>query len=148
VGKIYEGSKNYRLSVARALEVHDALNKIGVGGERLLARGYGNWEMIYPFAKHEAQMKFNRRVEIIISDCESIRTIPNHEIPDREEFNLADDPINRYYSDKNYQRDIRNFPKKAQLDLLMQIKTMKENNLDPSQYTYRELLLSLSKRSN
>ncbi len=140
--KVDKSTKNYRLSVARALEVHDALNEIGVGTERLLARGYGNWEMIYPFATNETQMKFNRRVEIIISECDSTLIIQNHEIPNREEFNLAD-RINRYYSDKNFQRDIQNFPKKAQVDLLKQIKSMKKNNIDPSQYSYRELLLAL-----
>jgi outer membrane protein OmpA-like peptidoglycan-associated protein len=148
-GKVDTNTHNYRLSVARALEVHDALHAIGVDTARILARGYGNWEMVYPFASTESQMKFNRRVEIIISDCDSTRLIQNHEIPNREEFNFVA-PLHRYYSEDNLQSDIQSFPTKTQIDLLEHIKKMKNAQIDPSQYTYRELILALRKeqRSN
>lgn len=147
-GKVDKDTRYYQLSVARALEVHDALINIGIREDRILARGYGNWEMIYPFATSENQMRMNRRVEIIISDCDSSRMIQNHEIPNREEFNQPDlspnqsDILDRYFSRLSFKKDIQNFPKMVQVNIVRQIKGLKENNIDPSDYTYRELLLA------
>ncbi|MDF1696317.1 MAG: OmpA family protein [Saprospiraceae bacterium] len=64
-------SSEYILSVDRAEMVFDAMVKKGISSDRMLPRGYGNWEMLYPTTKSEAQMILNRRVEIIIIDCNS-----------------------------------------------------------------------------
>lgn len=84
--KLKKDTYDYQLSVARALEVHDELVGIGVDSTRLLARGYGNWQMIYPKALKEEQMKFNRRVEVVISKCDSTALLKNHSIPNRKHF--------------------------------------------------------------
>ncbi len=141
--KVEVNSLFYQLSVARALEVYDALNEIGVASDRMLARGYGNWNMVYPYAVAEFQMKHNRRVEIIISDCDSTATIQNQEVPNRAEFNRAD-PILRHYTDTSFQRDLENFnTKKIREDLTKQVKAMKKKDMDPTLYTYREMLMAL-----
>lgn len=135
-------SRHFQLSVARALEVYDALIDIGVASDRMLARGYGNWKMIYAYTELESLMKYNRRVEIIITDCDSTSQIKNHQIPNREEFILAD-PILRHYAKFTFERDLSNFNPKIQHDLIRQIAEMEKNNLDPSKYTYREMLIAL-----
>lgn len=149
---------NYKLSVARALEVHNALVDIGVGEERLLARGYGNWQMLYPKAKSELHQRMNRRVEIVIAECDSTRLIENHWIEDLESFkssqgtnflsnNLAiskkKDDSEKSINTKNLEADISGFPPKAKSDILSQIKKMKEKGMDITLYTYKDLLKAL-----
>ncbi len=94
--KLKVGDYDHQLSIARALEVHDALVDIGIDTSRLLARGYGNWQMIFPKAKREEQMKYNRRVEIVISDCNSTATIPNDSITNRAHFRDMDSRRREY----------------------------------------------------
>lgn len=57
---------NQNLSDARAKAVMGFLIKKGISSERLAAVGYGNTQMIYPKAKNEYEMQFNRRVEILV----------------------------------------------------------------------------------
>ena len=80
-GKISRESDYYYLSVDRALEVYKSLINIGIGEERMLARGYGNWNMVYPYAATLEEMKYNMRVEFVIMDCGSISNIENDTIP-------------------------------------------------------------------
>jgi outer membrane protein OmpA-like peptidoglycan-associated protein len=60
------GSESYELSVKRAKVVYDFLRENGVDENRMIYKGYGNWEMVYPNAKTEYYQAFNRRVEIKI----------------------------------------------------------------------------------
>ncbi len=142
--KVKTDSRNFQLSVARALEVHDALVKIGVDTSRLLARGYGNWEMLYPRAKKESEQQLNRRVEIIILDCETVSSLSNHSIPNRKKFQgTSKSGLVKYYSEESYEDDVNSFPAKAKNDIIGQVQKMKRANLDPSKYTYREMLIAL-----
>jgi len=137
--KVDTDSGHFDLSVARAIEVHDALCKVGVIKDRILARGYGNWEMVYPFAKSESQMRLNRRVEIIITECDSTRLIENHEVVRKSLYSKVDPP-QRKYNEYSFEEDIQFFPEKAQKDLKKQIKLMKRKKVDPSQFTYLQML--------
>ncbi len=58
--------KNQTLSEDRAKAVVDYLIKKGINSSRLIAKGYGNTEMVYPKAKSEYEMQFNRRVEVVV----------------------------------------------------------------------------------
>jgi len=140
--KVETTSFNFDLSVARANVVYYELYNIGVTADRMLARGYGNWEMVFPFARMESQMRKNRRVEIIISDCDSTRLISNHEVVNKDVFNKPP-PNQRVYVEAEFEKDILHFPAKAQKDLKRQIKKMKKKNIDPSQFTYMEMLIAL-----
>ena len=57
---------NYNLSVARAKAVYDYLVNAGVSPQRLSYKGFGATQMLFPDATSDDQMKFNRRVEIIV----------------------------------------------------------------------------------
>ena len=58
------GTWEYKLAFDRARVVYDYLIRFGIPRERLRYRGYSNYEMVFPKAKSEAQMRLNRRVEI------------------------------------------------------------------------------------
>jgi len=57
---------NQRLSNDRAKAVYDFLVSNDIRSERMQWKGYSNSRMLYPYARDEHQMKFNRRVEIKI----------------------------------------------------------------------------------
>ncbi len=57
---------NQRLSNDRAKAVYDFLVSNDIRSERMQWKGYSNSKMLYPYARDEHQMKFNRRVEIKI----------------------------------------------------------------------------------
>lgn len=57
---------HYELSVRRARLVYDYLIQHGVSEERLIYKGYGNWEMRFPKATSSRDQELNRRVEIRI----------------------------------------------------------------------------------
>ena len=79
-------SWDHELSIARALEIHDILVHNGISENRLLAKGYGNWEMLYPKADTEFLQAKNRRVEIRIAPCTTTKHTPNDTVKDRDEF--------------------------------------------------------------
>ena len=58
--------KDQALSNQRAQAVVDYLVKKGINRDRLSALGFGNTRMVYPNAKTEFEMQFNRRVEILV----------------------------------------------------------------------------------
>lgn len=58
------GTWEYKLSFDRAKMIYDYLLKFGIDKKRLRFRGYSNYEMVFPKAKFEKQMRANRRVEI------------------------------------------------------------------------------------
>ncbi|MFM7023896.1 MAG: OmpA family protein [Flavobacteriales bacterium] len=57
---------NLQLSEGRAKAIYDYLIKNGIDPSRLGYKGFGNTQMLFPNAKSELEMKFNRRVEILI----------------------------------------------------------------------------------
>ena len=83
---VSEDTREYQLSVARALEIYDYLLEAGVEPQRIVAKGYGNWEMLFPKARNEIHQRRNRRVEIRIVDCERSATEPNDTIFNRDYF--------------------------------------------------------------
>lgn len=58
------GTWSYNLSFNRAKVIYDYLVKFGISEERLRYRGYSNYEMVFPQARVEKEMRLNRRVEI------------------------------------------------------------------------------------
>jgi outer membrane protein OmpA-like peptidoglycan-associated protein len=64
--KVSVGSEEYVLSVQRAKRVCEYLTDKGISEERLIAKGYGNWQMLYPKAITEEEQQKNRRVEVRI----------------------------------------------------------------------------------
>jgi outer membrane protein OmpA-like peptidoglycan-associated protein len=64
--KVTTDSWDYGLSVRRAKLVYDYLIENGIDPDRIVYKGYGNWEMRYPFARSEKEQELNRRVEIRI----------------------------------------------------------------------------------
>ena len=59
-------SWNYGLSVRRAKRVFLYLVEHGIDPNRMIYKGYGNYEMVYPRARIEREQAMNRRVEIRI----------------------------------------------------------------------------------
>ncbi len=70
---VREHSWEYGLSVRRAKRVHNYLVEKGISKERIIYKGYGNWEMRYPKGGPEWKQSQNRRVEIRVlestADC-------------------------------------------------------------------------------
>jgi outer membrane protein OmpA-like peptidoglycan-associated protein len=126
----------FELSVARALEIKNRMLAEGVGEERMLVRGYGNWEMMYPKAKSPTEMGLNRRVEIGILDCKKAHDEADDFVPDHLRYQkVAND---RYYSKRNINYDIRH--RSNNLTIHMQVASMIKAGIDPEKYTYGEIL--------
>ena len=85
------------LSIARSRRIYNFLIDSGVKPDRMVYRGYGNWEMVYPKANSQEQMALNRRVEIKILDCDKVMTMDNDKI----------ETTSRYY---RYENQNFNFP--------------------------------------
>jgi outer membrane protein OmpA-like peptidoglycan-associated protein len=64
---ITESSSDFKLSVNRAKRVYDYLIENGIKESRLLYKGYGNWQMLFPKTLLEEEMVFNRRVEVKVT---------------------------------------------------------------------------------
>ncbi|MCB0675251.1 MAG: OmpA family protein [Saprospiraceae bacterium] len=73
---VKEDTWHYRLSVNRAKMVYDYLVEQGVQPERIEYKGYGNWEMRFPFAVNEREQELNRRVEIKVLGTDSVISRP------------------------------------------------------------------------
>jgi outer membrane protein OmpA-like peptidoglycan-associated protein len=63
-----EGTWEYLLATNRAKLIYDYLTHFGIPKERMLFKGYSNYEMVKPEARTEEEMRANRRVEIRIVD--------------------------------------------------------------------------------
>ncbi len=85
---VKRGSTDFELSVARSLAIYDSLRVNNIQPNRMLAKGYGNWYMLYPTTKKESEMQHNRRVEIIIKDCTEIQNIKNDNIKNRQLYDI------------------------------------------------------------
>lgn len=55
---------NWELSEKRAQTVYNYLLEHGISPDRMTWKGYGNSQMVKPYAKYESDMELNRRVEI------------------------------------------------------------------------------------
>ena len=130
------GTFDYELSVARALTIYDSLVNYGIDKERLLAKGYGNWFMIYPKTRKEAQMRFNRRVEIVVKDCSTIKNGKNDVLSKDFVFSVYDE----HFSPGRLKICLDILPNKQKTKVLKTLKTLKSKGLDPTTYTYGELL--------
>ncbi len=58
---------NLQLSEGRAKAIYDYLVKNRIDASRIGFKGFGNTQMLFPNAKSELEMKFNRRVEILVT---------------------------------------------------------------------------------
>lgn len=132
------GSHDHELSIARALVVQESLLSSGIHPDRMLSRGYSNWFMLYPEAKTERLMEQNRRVEIVISECDSTRIIPDQSVKDISIF--LEQGLLKKYNKLTAQQDTKDLPSHALADLLIQLKQMELAGMDPSLYSYKELL--------
>ena len=65
-GRVSPNSDEYMLSMKRANRVCIYLAEKGIKAERLVAKGYGNWHMLYPINPTAEQQMKNRRVEVKI----------------------------------------------------------------------------------
>ena len=83
---IHPKSWSYHLSIARAKRIYDYLMSEQVDTSRMLYRGYGNWEMLYPKADSESDMAKNRRVEIEFINCDTAKISPNAILSNLYEF--------------------------------------------------------------
>jgi len=142
------GSFESKLSIARANTIQDSLVAKGTNPDRLLSRGYGNWEMIYPKAKNEKEYERNRRVEIIISSCDSTTLIQD----DTFEGSLSRDgsvsqdntlrALENFYNPQTIATDLEKMNDKIKRDISLQLKQMAKGRMDATLYTYKELLMA------
>ena len=137
-------SGNHYLSIARAVKIQRKLVEARVNPDRILSRGYGNWKMLYPKAKSQEHQSLNRRVEIIISACDSTRLIADHLVPDGYDFDLIT-PANelsiyKKFDEATFKVDAIEWPDEVRRKIASQIRRMKEAKREISSYTYQELL--------
>lgn len=69
------GTFTYNLALARSARIYNHLKSHGVDSIRMNPIGYSNWYMLYPQAKTERDQELNRRVEMVIKDCDDLFTI-------------------------------------------------------------------------
>jgi outer membrane protein OmpA-like peptidoglycan-associated protein len=137
-------SENHYLSIARAVKIQKKLVEAGVNPDRVLSRGYGNWFMLYPEARSEKHQALNRRVEIVISSCDSTRLIADDIVADGFNFDIrgpsAELSIFKRFDSATFKVDAEEWPETVRKKIASQIRRLKEANRDPGLYTYQELL--------
>ncbi len=69
-GILIQSGPKMNLSIQRAKMVYDFLIKGGIDPKRMAFKGYSNAQMKYPNPKNEEEQKANRRVEIVIRECD------------------------------------------------------------------------------
>lgn len=131
-------SDDFQLSIARSLVVFEELKNKGTHPKRMLVRGYGNWHMVYPKAVRGIQEQANRRVEIVIADCDSILHKENDKLLFRERYSFL--AIDRKFNTETLPQDMELFKEDQKKLIFQQVRWLKNNKQDPSQYTYGELL--------
>ena len=79
------GTFSFNLSLARAKMVFNHLTLNGVDSVRINPIGYSNWYMDFPFATTDKDQELNRRVEMVIKECEGLFIInqSNAVMPDK-----------------------------------------------------------------
>lgn len=142
--KLKKNTTRFELSVARSLAINTELERAGIKKERMLSKGYGNWKMIYPYAKTHLQKEANRRVVIIISDCDSLKSLTNDNIKNPGRYELA--TKERNYRKQFYNEDISVFSWEDACMVWNQIEWLEKNSKNPTDYTYQQLLINGRKR--
>ena len=135
-------SGNYELSVARALKIRDELVSVGVNSDRMLAKGYGNWHMVYPYARDAKEQQSNRRVEMEVMSCDSTTVLLNDLIEDKKRYEKL--PLDRSFESGYIDRDLVSFPERYKQDLMKKVRLLRQKGMDPSQLTYGEILRFVS----
>ena len=129
------------LSVARAAIIFEKLKESGVEKYRMVAKGYGDLFKLFPEPKSHFEMMENKRVELIIVDCESIKKIENDTMINPSAYsNLRKFVLNRKFNSESYQSDLKFFYPRRQQEIMLKVRNLKEQNEDPSDYTYAALL--------
>jgi len=131
-----KGTFDYELSVSRALAIYDSLVSYGIKKDRLLAKGYGNWFMIYPKTRDEKQMRFNRRVEIVPKDCSVIKNSKNDVLSNNYIFSV----YNERFTPQKLKACLEVLNKNQKTKVLKTLRTLKAKGLNPTLYSYKELL--------
>ena len=130
-------SSRGHLSAARSLIIYERLKEIGVDEERMIAKGYNDQFKIFPDPQTFEQMRTNMRVEVYIRPCDSIKHLANDLPSQPQHYNNI--VINRNFNQKTFQEEIKFFHSKHQLDIMMQVRALKDSGEDASIYTYGEL---------
>ena len=138
IANVKVGTRDHDLSIARSLVVQNALKAKGVHPDRILSRGYGNWFMVFPFAKSDAHQERNRRVEIKISHCDTTRLVKDDVLENLHDFMRSG--IDKYYNEFTVLEDIQDLPPNAKKDFYEQIRKMESAQLDPRLFTIKQIL--------
>ncbi len=131
------------LSIARTMTVFDEFVRGGIDPNRLLKRGYSNKYMIYKNPRGLENRK-NRRVELKNMPCDELKLLKS-DSTNHERWGIYFEPdfrFNKYF----FSRDIKSFDEKQQSLILDQLRYLKEQGEDPSQFSYHELILDAIKR--
>ncbi len=139
---------NFRLSIARSLEIQDYLVKQGISEDRLLSKGYGNHHMLFPFARSADEQSKNRRVEIKVISCDSSKLLTDDYLDEvaKKKFKFRGLPIDRKFNIITINEDLPNMSYKGKSDIVAQAKHLQSKGQDPKKFSYRELLLQYKAR--
>ena len=140
-----KSSFTYGLSIARSIEIYNFLVSHGIAEERMLARGYGNTELKYHYARSYEHQSANRRVEFKVTSCDSTALLENDTVEDLEQYKPRDIK-DKYFNELTFQDDIKPMKTRVQRQILYQVKYMKEKGVDPTEYNYLTLLRMYQKR--
>ena len=135
----------YGLSIARSLEIYNYLLDEGIPMERMLARGYGNKDLKYHYARTYEEQSANRRVEFKVISCDTATMVDNDNVENLEQYRMSG-PQEKLFNELTFQEDMKSFKTRVQRQIIFQIKYLKEKELDPSRYTYLDLLRMYQKR--
>jgi len=130
---------DFGLSIARSVIIFNYLVEHGISKDRLLAKGYGNSQMIYPLAILEKEQSINRRVEVKVISCEKAAATKNDSVPDLSIYN-TEDPMSKYFSYKSLDADLLDFPNPVQQEIKDQIEYMTHHKQNLNNHTYLQLL--------
>lgn len=136
MANLQRSSYDFGLSIARALTIYNSLVNHGISKDRMIAKGYGNWQMIYPKSTEESKMRFNRRVELVVQDCGSIKNIKNDTVSNS--YSIV--PINEKYNYETLKDKLKTFTKKQKQKILKTLKYLKENQINATDLTFLQLL--------
>lgn len=132
------------LSIARTMTVFDEFVRGGIDPNRLLRRGYSNKYMLYKNPRSSVESRKNRRVELKSMSCDELKLLKS-DSTNHERWGIYFEPDFRFNKDF-FSRDIKSFDEKQQSLILDQLRYLKEQGENPSQYSYHELIIGAKKR--
>ena len=139
-------SFDHNLSIARSQKIREYLIANNIDSTRLLSRGYGNTQMIFPHPKTPKQMEKNRRVQVTAISCDSTRTIPSDRVDDPSIFERQI-PMLMNFNKETYNRDLQNIDANAKRYIMRQVKHLVDTGKDPASFTYQQLYLDYQTRT-